>query len=77
MKQYQYMCAHCGVRTWSNSYRYAYFCSVCCTSDGLLPVCTTEQETQPSAQNPIKCECGACKTSNPNLHSDWCPLWSK
>ena len=23
----------------------------------------------------IKCECGSSKTSHPNIHSDWCPLY--
>lgn len=28
----------------------------------------------PKSWEPPKCECGAHKTSNPNCHSEWCPL---
>jgi len=24
-----------------------------------------------------KCECGAAKTRNPNLHAEWCPKYEK
>lgn len=34
-----------------------------------------EDFLQPEENKEPKCECGAHHTINPNLHSDWCPLF--